>query len=101
MVDLRDLLSALEFKNVQTYIQRGNIILDADKSKSEVCQIIKEGVLSKFGYDVPVLARTIPEWENLISKYPFSIENEKIVAFSFLNKGTKESLIEMKNIGED
>ena len=68
MVDLRDLLSALEFKNVQTYIQSGNNILDADKSKSEVCQIIKEGVLSKFGYDVPVLARTIPEWENLISK---------------------------------
>jgi uncharacterized protein (DUF1697 family) len=101
MADLRDLLNALEFKNVQTYIQSGNIILDTDKSKIEVCQNIKEGVLSKFGYDVPVLARTISEWEKVISKYPFSIENERIVAFTFLNKGTKELVIEVKNIGED
>jgi uncharacterized protein (DUF1697 family) len=101
MADLRDLLNALEFKNVQTYIQSGNIILDTDKSKIEVCQNIKEGVLSKFGYDVPVLARTISEWEKVISKYPFSIENEKIVAFTFLNIGTKELVIEIKNIGED
>jgi uncharacterized protein (DUF1697 family) len=101
MADLRDLLNALEFKNVQTYIQSGNIILDTDKSKIEVCQNIKEGVLSKFGYDVPVLARTISEWEKVISKYPFSIENERIVAFTFLNEGTKELVIEVKNIGED
>jgi uncharacterized protein (DUF1697 family) len=101
MADLRDLLNALEFKNVQTYIQSGNIILDTDKSKIEVCQNIKEGILSKFGYDVPVLARTISEWEKVISKYPFSIENEKIVAFTFLNIGTKELVIEIKNIGED
>jgi uncharacterized protein (DUF1697 family) len=101
MADLRDLLNALEFKNVQTYIQSGNIILDTDKSKIEVCQNIKEGVLSKFGYDVAVLTRTISEWEKVISKYPFSTENEKIVAFTFLNKVSKESIIEVKNIGED
>ena len=101
MAELRDLLIDLKFQNVQTYIQSGNVILDSDKSKKEVCQKIKEGIKSKFDYDVPVLGRTVSEWEKAIAKYPFSTENEKIVAFSFLDKATKESSIEVKNTGED
>ena len=101
MAALRDLLIDLQFQNVQTYIQSGNVIIASDKSKKEVCQKIKEGIKSKFDYDVPVLARTVPEWEKAIAKYPFSKENEKIVAFSFLNEASKESSMEIKNMGED
>ena len=101
MADLRELLKDLKFQNVQTYIQSGNIILDSDKSKNAICNQIKEGIKTKFGYNVPVLARTILEWEKAIKEYPFSIENEKIVAFSFLNKVSKEIILEVKNTGED
>ena len=101
MSDLRVLLNELQFQNVQTYIQSGNIILDSSKNKVTVCQIIKEGIKSKFGYDVPVFARTISEWEKVIKRYPFSLEDEKIVAFAFLSKITKETILEVKNIGED
>ncbi|MDO6599623.1 DUF1697 domain-containing protein [Tenacibaculum sp. 1_MG-2023] len=101
MAELRELLNDLGFKNVKTYIQSGNIILESEKLKSEICKIIKDGVFTKFGYEVPVIARTIPEWEKVIDSYPFSIENEKIVAFSFLNKVPEETIIEIKNIGED
>lgn len=101
MSDLRVLLNELQFQNVQTYIQSGNIILDSSKNKVAVCQIIKEGIKSKFGYDVPVFARTISEWEKVIKGYPFSLEDEKIVAFAFLSKITKETILEVKNIGED
>jgi uncharacterized protein (DUF1697 family) len=101
MTELRELLSDLKFQNIQTYIQSGNIILNSEESKTAVCEKIKEGILSKFGFDVPVLARTISEWKKVIANYPFSTENEKIVAFTFLNKNTKEKLIEVKNIGED
>ncbi|TVZ57048.1 uncharacterized protein (DUF1697 family) [Lutibacter sp. Hel_I_33_5] len=101
MADLRQLLNDLEFQNVQTYIQSGNIILDSDKSKSEVCQKIKDGIASKFGYDVPVISRTISEWKKVIKNYPFPTENEKIVAFTFLDKKTVAQEIEIKNQGED
>lgn len=101
MTDLRDLLNNLGFQNVQTYIQSGNIILDSDKSKSEVCEEIKEAIKKKFEYDVPVIARTISEWEKTTENYPFSKENEKIVAFTFLDKPTEEDTIEVKNSGED
>jgi uncharacterized protein (DUF1697 family) len=101
MADLRDLLNELDFENVQTYIQSGNIILESDIEKDEICNKIKNGIQEKFGFDVPVLTRTVLEWQKAIENYPFSLENEKIVAFTFLNKPTKETSIEVKNITED
>ncbi|WP_299672448.1 DUF1697 domain-containing protein [uncultured Polaribacter sp.] len=101
MADVRELLNNLDFQNVQTYIQSGNIILESDLEKDEICDKIKNGIQERFGFDVPVLARTILEWKKVIDNYPFSIENEKIVALTFLNKSTKETTIEVKNIGED
>ncbi len=101
MVDLRELLNDLGFQNIQTYIQSGNIILDSDESKVEVCQKIKQGIAAKFEYEVPVLARTVLEWKEIIENYPFSIENEKIVAFTFLDKIVSEANIEVKGINED
>ena len=101
MADLRQILSRLGFQNVQTYIQSGNIILESDLQKEVICNKIKNGIQDKFGFEVPVLIRTIPELQITIEKYPFSIENEKIVAFSFLDQITKETVLEIRNIGED
>ena len=101
MAALRELLNDLNFQNIQTYIQSGNIILESDKSKSEICKKIKNGIFTKFGYDVPVIARTISEWKNAIEKYPYSTENQKIVAFVFLDQKSAITEIEIKNIGED
>ena len=101
MADLRQVLSRLGFQNLQTYIQSGNIILESTLEKEEICKEIKDAILEKFGYDVPVIARTIPEWKKAIENYPFSKENEKIVAFSFLNQNTKETVLEINNLGED
>jgi len=101
MADLRDLLNSLQFQNVQTYIQSGNIILESDKSKTAIGEIIKEGILSKFGFDIPIIVRTTPEWQKAIENYPFSLENEKIVAFTFLDRKSEIKEIEINNIGED
>ncbi|QOD62218.1 DUF1697 domain-containing protein [Polaribacter haliotis] len=101
MADLRELLNDLDFQNVQTYIQSGNIILESDEGKSVICNKIKDGIQSKFGFDVPVIARTIPEWKKAIANYPFSTDNTKIVAFVFLNKKVYETKIEVKGINYD
>lgn len=54
MAELRDLLNNLDFKNVETYIQSGNIILESNKTKSVICKLIKKKIFAQFGYDVPV-----------------------------------------------
>ena len=101
MAELRELLNDLKFENVQTYIQSGNIILTSEESKKIICKKIKKGIAFKFGYDVPVIARTVEELENVIENYPFPIDNPKIVAFVFLDKASEFSEIEIKNIGDD
>lgn len=101
MVELRVLLNDLKFQEVQTYIQSGNIILKSELSKEEVCKKVHLGIKEKFGFDIPVLARTPEEWKKTIEKYPFSIENEKIVAFSFLNKAPEQKELEVKGLNED
>lgn len=101
MVELRKLLNDLEFKNIQTYIQSGNIILESRKSKSETCKIIKEAILNLFGFDIGVIARTIPELKNAVETYPFSILNPKIVAFVFLDKKSEIKDLQIPNSGED
>lgn len=101
MTDLRQVLNDLNFQNVQTYIQSGNIILESNESKNVICKKIKEAILENFGYDVPVIARTISEWKKAIEKYTFPLENEKIVAFIFLDKISEIKEIEIKNIGAD
>ncbi len=101
MAELRELLNGLGFQNVRTYIQSGNILLSSEESKSVICKKIKDEILTKFGYDIPVLIRTPKEWRAVIDNYPFSVENEKIVAFSFLSKTTNQSEIEIKGINED
>lgn len=101
MVDLRQLLTVLKFQKVQTYIQSGNIILESNLSSNVICDTIKIAIKEKFGHEVPVIARTISEWKKAIENYPFSTENKKIVAFTFLDRSPKISEIEIKNIAED
>ena len=101
MAELRLLLSKLKFENVQTYIQSGNIILNSDLSKEQVVEKVKNGITSKFGYDVPVLARTISEWEKAIVNNPYPIENHKIVSFTFLSEIAKEKKIDVNITNND
>ena len=101
MADLRELLNDLGYQNVQTYIQSGNIILDANEDKVTVCNKIKEAIKEKFGYDIPVLARTIDEWRKAIDNNPYPTENHKILCFTFLSEIPKENTFEVNVTNDD
>lgn len=102
MADLRKLLKDVGFQNVQTYIQSGNIILNTDENKVTVCNKIKEAIKEKFGYDVPVLARTIDEWKKIIDNNPYrKREANKKMYFTFLNATPKETKIEVNKAQGD
>jgi uncharacterized protein (DUF1697 family) len=101
MAELRDLLNDIKFDNVQTYIQSGNIVLNSDLSKDEVIEKVKSEIASKFGYDVPVLVRTISEWEKAIANNPYPTENHKIVSFTFLSEVPKETTVAVNITNDD
>ena len=101
MIDLRILLSDLDFKNVQTYIQTGNIILESSLEKELTICKIKNGIKDKFGLNISVLVKTVKELEIIFNNYPFPKENEKILAFTFLDKVPQFFSIDINTIDKD
>lgn len=86
MAELRELLSNSGFKQVRTYIQSGNIVLDSDvlnlKDTEEKIQLL---ILSHFGFEVPVIAKTHEQLEAIFNRCPFSFEKKEESYFVILN----------------
>ncbi len=73
MIDLKKLYSDLGFSNIITYIQSGNVIFDV-KSIDNIVDLeskIEHSITSTFGFDVPVVVRTVPELKRSIAMNPF------------------------------
>ena len=70
MADLKTLLGTHSFKNVQTYIQSGNVVFDFIKETSELelSELIEELILQKYGFD-----------EFQIEIRPIKVENTIVV----------------------
>ena len=69
---LRGLCQGLGFRNVETYVQSGNIVFQALLENPEaISKRIGETVLRSFGFDTPVLVRTSREIRNVIASNPF------------------------------
>jgi uncharacterized protein (DUF1697 family) len=72
MEELRKIFEDTGFKNVRTYIQSGNVIFDAPKTKNEsLAAKIEEHLNKVFGYEVKVVVRTAAEVEEIVKNYPF------------------------------
>jgi uncharacterized protein (DUF1697 family) len=86
---LREILEKKKFKQVQTYIQSGNIVFasaetSAEKLESELSDLLLKG----FNVKVPVIVRDSSEWARTVSRNPFLNETEdhtKLLV-TFLNK---------------
>ncbi len=82
MEALRRMYEGLEFKNVKTYIQSGNVIFRANQTneKELEAQIAKQ-VLKKFGYDVKVLVMTIDHLKKIIKGNLLAADKTRDITF--------------------
>jgi len=78
MANLKVACEKSGFRNVQTYIQSGNVIFESDKKESNANleQRIQESITETFGFDVPVIVRTAEEWTESIANNPFWKEKD-------------------------
>lgn len=78
MADLKLLFDNLGFFNIETYIQSGNVIFNSinDTPNIEISDMIKNAILDKYEFDVPVIVRTSDEIERIIMKNPFYQKKE-------------------------
>ena len=95
MTDLKALYESLDFQNVVTYIQSGNVIFDTLVDSTDDLKItIEKAIEEKYKFHVPVEIRTNHEIENIIRNCPFGsvnlVEDGTKVLVTFLSSEPQE-----------
>jgi len=77
MEQLRGLCDRLGFQRVETYVQSGNIVFQAKTENSALLsKRIGKSILDSFGFETPVIVRTLKEMENVVASNPFLKEKD-------------------------
>lgn len=86
MKDLSAMFRETGCSDVRTYIQSGNVLFRAEPTLSEaIPSLISELILSRFGYQIPMVTRTTQELQEVVKANPFAEsgteENRLLVLF--------------------
>jgi uncharacterized protein (DUF1697 family) len=103
METLRGIFEALEYKNVKTYIQTGNVLFETEESDlSRLVDTIVSRLKGELGFEVPVIIRTLEKLEAIVKSCPFEASECENVYISFLSKEPKvEAMDNIKTITSD
>jgi uncharacterized protein (DUF1697 family) len=73
MAELRILCDGLGFKNVETYLQSGNVLVDSPLPAAQVGKKISSAIADEFDYpDVDILVLSPAQLKSTIDKNPFA-----------------------------
>jgi uncharacterized protein (DUF1697 family) len=86
MADLRALFGEAGYADVRTYVQSGNVVLESGASPAELERSAAELISERFGFEVPVVARTQRELAAVVKLNPLGdvADNPKRYQVSFL-----------------
>lgn len=73
MADLKLLFESLSFSNITIYIQSGNVIFEnaTELIEQEIADKIKQAILAKYKFDVPVIVMSSTYLINAVKNNPF------------------------------
>lgn len=72
MADLKDAVSTLDFDEVQTYLQSGNMVFRAPKASNDaLAKRISDAIREHKSIDVTVMVRDAAEWNAIVSNNPY------------------------------
>ena len=86
MPELRAALTAAGHGNVRTYVQSGNVVLDAEQTADELAAATARLLADEFGLKVQVVVRTADELGEVVARNPFPEEaaaNPKALQVTF------------------
>ncbi|HEX5546512.1 MAG TPA: DUF1697 domain-containing protein [Ktedonobacterales bacterium] len=72
MADLKAMFEAFGFGGVQTYIQSGNVVFQADEAEEPLRERIEQQIAATFGFPVVVALRTHDELARVVAACPFA-----------------------------
>jgi uncharacterized protein (DUF1697 family) len=71
--ELKSAFETLGYENVKTLLASGNVLFDA-KSGKTLKEKIEAGLKQQFGFDVPIVLRTMDELKAMVKANPFGRE---------------------------
>lgn len=75
---LRKLYENLNFKNVRTYIQSGNVVFEESGTNQKViAKLISQNIINDFGFEVPVIVLDLQDLKNILTNNPFVNERKE------------------------
>jgi uncharacterized protein (DUF1697 family) len=96
MAELRELFKGAGFEDVRTYVQSGNVVFSSDASPVELAERSERLIAERFGFEVPVVARTRDELAQVVERNPLGdvAENPKRYQVSFLSAELDDAVLE-------
>lgn len=105
MAELREILSDSGFKNVVTYIQSGNVILQSSQNSKNIKTKIEKVILKHFGFEVIVIVKTKEELKEIFDNCPFQQQTKEKSYFMILDslpdKFGLQEVSSLTHIGEE
>lgn len=94
MADLKVLFEKLGFDGVVTYIQSGNVIFkSANAFNSQLAEQIAKAVCDDYGFEVPILVKTVEEIQFIITSNPLDSGKHEGMYFTLLHEAPSEELV--------
>lgn len=76
MSELKHLFEELNCQQVKTYIQSGNVVFTHSAADEEqLVKQIEKKIIETFGFQVPVLTRSLSEMADIVARNPFLQED--------------------------
>ncbi len=87
MAELKEILVNIGFRDVQTYIQSGNVVFKSEETSIPDMELfIMSGISGKYGFYVEVMVRTVNEFSRIVETNPFpDAEGNKLYITFFRN----------------
>lgn len=93
MAELRSVLENMGLKNVQTYIQSGNIVFGHNDTDTKALGIrVHDKIEKHFGFDVPVLILEPKDVDRILNESPFVDDGENRLYYVLLKNAPNEGL---------
>lgn len=102
MSELKSLCAETGFKNVRTYIQSGNAIFESAVTEEQAIKKLEQTLKTRLTISVPVMIRTVPELESVLTRNPFpEAKPARIGVHFFTSPVPKNAFKDFKNPGPE
>lgn len=106
MADLKKMFESFGLENVETYIQTGNVIFDAQESKaSGLEKRIERQLEEAYGKSIRLFVRTVREVARMVEDCPFDPKEREIAYVVILekkpNQRTTDALLSLQSEADE